>query len=245
MDPLKIVAQVAAFQAALETLGQPQRAMGEKAYLKSDLDFYGAAVPEIRKLAKTFHKTHADLPRPHLMALVEALWQTRFHETRSLGIALLELYTDRLTPPDMALIEAILRQCHTWAHVDWLAIKVAGCLVARYPDLKSTLERWAIDENFWLRRSALLALHDSLKASGADFELFAQFAGQMIEEQEFFIRKAIGWILREISKRRPEEVYGFLVGHADRVSGLTLREGSKYLPPAQQEELMARYQARR
>jgi 3-methyladenine DNA glycosylase AlkD len=245
MDNLEITAQVAAFETALQTVGTAQRAISEKAYLKSDLDFYGAAVPEIRKLAQAFCQAQADLPRSQLIALVEALWQTRFHETRSVGIALLELYADRLTDPDMATVETILRQCHTWAHVDWLAIKVAGSLVARHPQLKSTLERWAIDDNFWLRRSALLALHDSLKASGEDFELFAQFAGQMIEEKEFFIRKAIGWILREISKRRPDQVYGFLLEHVHRVSGLTLREGAKYLPPAQREALMARYQARR
>jgi 3-methyladenine DNA glycosylase AlkD len=91
----------------------------------------------------------------------------------------------------------------------------------------------------------LLSLHDSLKASGEDFELFAQFASQMIEEKEFFIRKAIGWILREISKRRPDQVYGFLAEHVHQMSGLTLREGAKYLPSAQREALMARYQARR
>jgi 3-methyladenine DNA glycosylase AlkD len=245
MENLDITLQVAVFETTLQSLGTPQRAISEKAYLKSDLDFYGTAVPDIRKVAKAFYQAHRDLPRPELMALVEALWQTRFHETRSVGIALLELYVDRLTSPDMAQVEAILRQCNTWAHVDWLAINVAGSLVARDPDLKSTLERWAVDENFWLRRSALLALHNSLKASGADFELFAQFASQMIEEKEFFIRKAIGWILREISKRRSDRVYGFLAEHADRVSGLTLREGAKYLPTTQREDLMARYQARR
>jgi 3-methyladenine DNA glycosylase AlkD len=66
----------------------------------------------------------------------------------------------------------------------------------------------------------------------------------MVSEREFFIRKAIGWVLREVSKRRPALTYGFLSAHLDRVSGLTLREGAKYLPAEQREELMARYAAR-
>ena len=66
----------------------------------------------------------------------------------------------------------------------------------------------------------------------------------MVQEGEFFIRKAIGWVLREVSKKRPALTYAFLSAHIDRVSGLTLREGAKYLPAEQREELMARYGAR-
>ena len=65
----------------------------------------------------------------------------------------------------------------------------------------------------------------------------------MVEEKEFFIRKAIGWVLREVAKQRPELTYAFLAEHIERVSGLTLREGAKYLPAAQQAALRERYRA--
>jgi 3-methyladenine DNA glycosylase AlkD len=66
----------------------------------------------------------------------------------------------------------------------------------------------------------------------------------MVGDTEFFIRKAIGWVLRGTSKKRPELAYEFLLEHIDRVSGLTLREGSKYLPAEQRKELMERYRGR-
>jgi len=59
----------------------------------------------------------------------------------------------------------------------------------------------------------------------------------MVDEREFFIRKAIGWVLRDVSRKRPELAFAFLAEHIDRVSGLTLREGAKYLTAAQREAL--------
>ena len=66
----------------------------------------------------------------------------------------------------------------------------------------------------------------------------------MTLEKEFFIRKAIGWVLREVGKKRPELAFGFMSEHIDVVSGLSLREGSKYLPAPQRDQLLSRYRAR-
>jgi 3-methyladenine DNA glycosylase AlkD len=90
----------------------------------------------------------------------------------------------------------------------------------------------------------MLSLMPELRAGAGHFALFAGFASTMIEEKEFFIRKAIGWVLREVSKKRPELVEPFLSRHIAVVSGLTLREGSKYLPAEQREDLLRRYKAR-
>jgi 3-methyladenine DNA glycosylase AlkD len=67
----------------------------------------------------------------------------------------------------------------------------------------------------------------------------------MVGEKEFFIRKAIGWVLRDVSKRRPHLVHTFLMNHIDEVSGLTVREGSKYLPAQDREALLELYRARK
>jgi 3-methyladenine DNA glycosylase AlkD len=83
----------------------------------------------------------------------------------------------------------------------------------------------------------MLSLLMPIRRGGGDFALFARFASRLIEEREFFIRKAIGWVLREASKKRPAIVYAFLAAHRDRVSGLTLREGTKYLTRAERAAL--------
>ena len=116
--------------------------------------------------------------------------------------------------------------------MDGLAGNVAGGLVERYPELAATLDRWAADEDFWVRRSALLALLGPLRRGDGDFARFAGYADAMLEEREFFIRKAIGWVLRETGKKRPDLVAGWLGPRVHRASGVTVREAVKPLPPA-------------
>ncbi len=234
-------AQIAAFRTAFRAEGTAERAAGQKAYLKSKLAFHGVTVPFIRKTAKAFHRERRDLGRDDLLALTADLWATSYHDLRSLAIALLELYGDVLLASDMAVVEDLLRCCHTWDHVDWLSIKVAGHLASCHDRAKQVLPVWSDDESFWLRRAALLALLTPLRAGRGDFELFARLAAGMVAEKEFFIRKAIGWVLREVAKQRPELTYAFLSEHIERVSGLTLREGAKYLSAVQQEALRERY----
>lgn len=225
--------------------GNPERAVGEKAYLKSDLEFIGTGMPFIRSVAKQFRKQFPALAHEDLIEVVQTLWRPPVHELRSLAIGILEVYRNQLRPEDLGLIEEILRQCNTWAHVDWLAVKVAGALIQRDPSGVETLERWGCDPWMWLRRSSMLALLEPLRAGHGDFETFSRLASGMLSEKEFFIRKAIGWILRDISRKRPTLSYGFLEEHLGEVSGLTLREGSRHLPDRDREDLLARYSQRK
>ena len=224
---------LAFFRPRLRRAGTPARAASERAYLKSNLRFYGAGVPAIRAAVLEYCRQKPDLTRSELRALAETLYATNVHELRSAAIGVLERQRARLTERDLPWVVGLVRSSNTWAHVDWIAPKVIGDVIARYPRSRSLLTRWAADGNFWVRRTALLAEHDALRAGGGDFALFARLAAGMLDEREFFIRKAIGWVLREVSKRRPELVYGFLRDHRDRVSRLTLQEGAKYLPVGQ------------
>lgn len=197
---MDIEAQIEAFGAALQQAGSPERATGEKVYLKSDLEFFGTDLLKIRATAKEFERANPDLSREELLDLVGGLWQTSQHELRMIGLGLLELYVGRLVAEDTAFVEGLLRRCNSWAYVDWLSTKIAGSLIERYPETKAALRRWAVDDNFWVRRASLFALHDALRAGQGDRELFAELASPMVQEREFFIHKAIGWILREVSK---------------------------------------------
>jgi 3-methyladenine DNA glycosylase AlkD len=95
-----------------------------------------------------------------------------------------------------------------------------------------------------VRRTALLAELKPLRA-GVSFERFARHADAMLDEREFFIRKAIGWVLRETGKRRPLEVIEWLAPRTHRASGVTMREASRYLPESQAAALMAAYRGKR
>jgi 3-methyladenine DNA glycosylase AlkD len=224
-------AAATAIEASLRGLGTPQRAASEKAYLKSDLEFTGTRVPDVRATVQAWCRTRPDLTRAELIAVTEALWARPVHECRMAAVELLDTKVSLLTPADAALIERMLRTARTWALVDGLASNVMGTLTERHPELTADLDRWAGDEDLWLRRSAMLALLVPLRRGEGDFDRFARYADGMLEEKAFFIRKAIGWILRDTAKRRPELVTAWLEPRARRVSGVTMREAVKPLPP--------------
>ena len=233
-DPAVVVV---AARAALTARGSPERAAGAKAYLKSELDFLGVDAGGLRATARELLENHPGIDHGRLVALVRALWKEPVFELKALGVALLERRPDLLSADDLGFFEELLHRSGTWALVDFICTKVAAPVVARAPAASMVLERWSRDGDFGLRRAALLSLLPELRAGRGDFVLFARFAGRMVDEREFFIRKAIGWVLRDVSKKRPELAFAFLAEHIDRVSGLTLREGSKYLPEAQRREL--------
>ncbi len=225
---------------ALRAEARPERAEKEKRYLKSSLVHLGASVPAIRRAAAAVRRAHPDLSRADLLAIVDALWAPGVHERRAAAVELLELYVDRLAAKDLAgVVEPLLRASRTWALVDDLAASVAGPLVERFPALGRTLDRWAEDEDFWLRRAALLAELVALREGRGDFARFGRHADAMLGETEFFVRKAIGWVLRDASRRDPGRVARWLLPRAARASGLTLREATKHLPPAARAEVLA------
>jgi 3-methyladenine DNA glycosylase AlkD len=241
---MKVREETRRFEEALRGLGSPERAEGAKAYLKSDLEFAGVAVPDLRKLVGAWLKKHPELTREDLVRLVRELWRRRLHELRGVAIVLLQQRGSLLETEDVALLESMLRLSYTWAYVDAIAVHVMGPFVERQPELCRVLDRWAADDDFWIRRSALLALLLPLRRGEGDWERFVRYADSMIEESEFFIRKAIGWALREVAKKDPDRVFEYLRPRIGCVAGLTLREGSKYLPAGQRDELLTAYRSR-
>jgi 3-methyladenine DNA glycosylase AlkD len=191
----------------------------------------------IRAAVQEYSDTHRSPSRAELRAIAEALYATDVHELRASAIGVLELNRETLVDRDLPWLIALVRKSKTWAYVDWIALKVMGDIIARDPRSRKRLSVWAKDDDFWVRRTALLAEHDSLRAGEGDFALWSRLAAPMLEEREFFIRKAIGWVLREVSKKRPELTYEFLQKHRDRVSSLSLQEGAKYLPAPKRRTL--------
>ena len=224
--------------AGLRERAVPERAAGEKAYLKSALDHYGTSVPAVRAAVLEVIRP-LDLIHDDVVALVEQLWAAPVHERRQAAVEVLQAHVGDLRADDIALLERLLRESRTWALVDSLAASVVGPLVEREPTLAASLDRWATDGDFWIRRSAMLALLLALRRGEGDFERFGRYADAMLDEKEFFIRKAIGWVLRDTARKRPDLVFGWLLPRASRASGVTLREAIKPLDEDQRAAILA------
>jgi 3-methyladenine DNA glycosylase AlkD len=232
---------VGSIERELRAAGSSERATGEARYLKSDLRFFGAKLADIRRSAKAV-AGKGTLSHDDLVPLVESLWAEPVFELRMAATMLLDLHVQSLGRSDLDMLERLIRDSKTWALVDVLAGDVTGKINLEH-SISRRLDRWARDDDFWLRRSSLLADLIPLKR-GAAFGPFAKRADRMLDEKEFFIRKAIGWVLREMSKKRPDEVYEWIAPRTHRVSGVTLREVVKYLGPERRDHLMAAYKAK-
>lgn len=240
-----------ALAGTLRSLGSAGRAAQEKRYLKSDLEFFGVGVPDIRRAVKAAAR---DIPRPAggpagrpdpqaAVAWALALWRVPVHERRTAAVEILQLAVPQLAAADLGVVEELIRDSRTWAYVDGLAGNVAGGVALRDPACWQPIDRWAADADFWVRRAALLALLPGIRAGRPELERFTRYAEPMLAEKEFFIRKAAGWVLREISRRDPQWVAQWTGDRLPAVSGVTFREAVRHLPPADRHLLEQRRRA--
>ena len=224
--------------------GTALRATGQKAYLKSDLDFFGVSVPVVRAALKRESRENPLSSRSELLETAVSCFDFTYFEMQLFGVLLLGQNSNLLEVRDLGALADLVRKCETWALVDPLS-KPGEVLVDRgMPDVGPILDEWSTDDNFWIRRYSLLVLMRGLVRDDEYWDRFVRYADSMIEEREFFIRKAIGWTLREVSKVRPDPVAEYVRRHMPVISGVTFREAVKYLPEPEHTELRAAYKSR-
>lgn len=229
----------ARIEAELRVHADPVRGVGAQRYLKIELECLGCGAAAIRSAVAGVLRDEPGLDRRRMLALVRALWVRPVWDLRAAATVLLERRAALLAPADLVLLERLIRDSGTWALVDELAVHAVGPLVARHPRLEARLDRWVRDDDFWVRRAALLAHLLPLRRGAGDFDRFARRADLLLEEREFFIRKAIGWVLRETGKKRPSLVARWLAPRLARASGLTVREAVRWLPARDKRALLA------
>jgi 3-methyladenine DNA glycosylase AlkD len=217
----------------LAALGRPQRAVSEQAYLKSDLEHFGTSVPDVRSAAKRFLRERPTLTHDELVALVDELWSAPVHERRMASVELLVARPKLLDQHDLVWLESLLRTSFTWALVDTLAGTVVARIVDAQPSGLAVLDRWLVDDDMWIRRSAVLGLRAALR-DGREIDRFLRYADVLLPEREFFIRKVLGWVAREVGQRYPAPISAWLRADMAQMNHVTLREAVKYLPDGDQ-----------
>ncbi|WP_436789273.1 DNA alkylation repair protein [Yinghuangia sp. YIM S10712] len=236
--PADLAAQV---DEALAALADPVRAEGAKRYLRSDLKHYGVAVPDIRAEVRARRQAHPALTHTDVVAVARVLWKPPVHETRLAACLWLEAYADRLVADDTRLLGDLIGESGTWALVDVLAGSVAARLLLRLPETEPAYRAWAAQEEMWLRRAGVLAFLLPVRSAETYprwFPVFTEIADPLLVDTRFFVRKAVGWVLREASKHHPDDVVDWVARRLDRISGLTLREALKRVAEEQKAPLV-------
>ncbi|MEV4252579.1 DNA alkylation repair protein [Spirillospora sp. NPDC049652] len=218
----------------LRAQADPARAEAEQRYLKSSFAHIGVPVPVVRRVAVA--SVRARPSRNDLLALADGLWAVTesgrpVHEARLAAIEVLARRVDVLEARDLAFAERLVRDSSTWALVDNLAEKVVGVLALSYPQVADALDEWVADEYLWIRRTAILALLAGIRRGTPDLVRIDRYGEVSLDETEFFIRKALGWVLRALSKKDPAWVADWTSRHLARMSGVTFREAVRHLPP--------------
>jgi len=222
----------------------PGRAEGERRYLRSTLQHLGVPMPRLRSTVRNFLRHHGDLDAAARLRLVPLLWERQVHELRRAAVLLLEDAADDLDADALDLVEGLVRDARTWALVDPLALGVVGRIALHDDRAWQRTDRWVADDDLWVRRTALLAHLPALRIDCARFDPFAGHADALLDDGEFFIRKAIGWVLREVARRDAAVVTAWLEPRMSRVSGVTIREAVRYLPAEDRDRLLAAHRHR-
>ena len=220
---------LATIRAALEDQADAGRGAGAQAYMKSAIPSLGVRVPEVRRLTMAAAAAHP-FETPHgLRATVLELW--REATVREERYAAIDLTGLKMVATDLAMLpvyEEIIRTGAWWDFVDGVAPRLGVLLQAHRPAMTGVLGRWSTDSDFWIRRVSITA---QLKAKDqTDRRLLREVLEANLGDSEFFIRKAIGWALREFAKTDPEWVRTFVADHGDRLSPLSRREAVRNLP---------------
>ena len=210
---------------ALRAAADPALAPGQQAYMKSAMPFLGVRVPDARRIATQAARGIVDVDELRDAAL--DLWRAAgYREERYAAQALMALKPLRGRLDLLDVHEEMIRTGAWWDHVDEVAHRLADLLDAHPAELSVELRVWADDEDLWIRRAAIIA--QLRRKHRVDHALLSDVIEANLGDEEFFIRKAIGWALRDHARADPDWVRAFVDAHPS-LSPLSRREALKHL----------------
>jgi 3-methyladenine DNA glycosylase AlkD len=221
-----VPALVPAVRTALRTAADPERGRGMQAYLKTTEPCLGVRLPEVRRLTR--EAADADPPRTvaDVQRAASTLWrEAAYREERYAAITLTGLPVARAALELLPLYEGMITGGAWWDLVDGVSGRIRDLLLDHPVQLRPVLRGWARSDDRWLRRSAVIAQLGARERT--DRALLTEVIEVNAADREFFIRKAIGWALRDLAKTDPAWVRGFLAEH--ELSPLSRREAAKHL----------------
>ncbi|MDG4826814.1 DNA alkylation repair protein [Asanoa sp. WMMD1127] len=201
------------------------RAVAMRAYMRDQFAFLGIMSPRQRELAR---QATAGTPRPteaDLLALAGACWARPEREYQYFACAYLRKHAGVLSAGALPAVRGLITTKPWWDTVDVLAARVVGPMVNQHAALIPEMDAWIADDDIWVIRTALL--HQLFYKAATDTDRLFGYCARQAAHSDFFVRKAIGWALREYAKTDPAAVRSFV--EATPLSGLSRREALKNL----------------
>lgn len=204
----------------------PVLAVGMKNYMRSKFEYYGIKAPVRDSIIASFLKGNpAKSIENHAQAICYC-WEQPQREWQYTGMLIFSKFAAKADDRYLEIAEYMIIKKSWWDTVDFIASNIVGAYLKKNPgQIETWINRWMNSENMWLQRVCLLF---QLKyGSNTDTELLFSLCKQLAGHQDFFIRKAIGWALRQYSKTNPAEVITFVNSH--KLSPLSVKEAMKVI----------------
>lgn len=230
---------IAGLRAALAAAGDPQRAAGQQRYMKSTMPYHGITSPRLKTLLRPYlvQASVRLTDREAWENTIRALWDGASHREEryaALALARASRFLRWQDPATLTLYRHLVLTGAWWDVVDEIAGHLVGPIVTAHRATEAQrMVAWAQDDHLWVRRTAILhqlACKDSTDTGLLAATIDPNLAGSRFGDQ-FWIRKAIGWALRQYSYTDPIWVRRFVDRHGPRMAPLTVREATKRLPP--------------
>ncbi|NLB63423.1 MAG: DNA alkylation repair protein [Fibrobacter sp.] len=210
-------------QNTLKVAANDDEAKSMRRSMREQFDFLGIKAPKRRELLRETFKANPPEKAEEIEIVIKELWQLPYREMQYAASDYLFLYRSMLGARHINLIKELVITRSWWDTVDTLATRSIGDLALRYKQVRTSMDKWIRNPNLWIRRSALL--YQLRYREYTDWDKLQAYCLQCAHEEDFYIRKAIGWALREYGKINPIEVKRFAL--TNDFSTLTTREALK------------------
>lgn len=225
------MALIAAVRVELARVADPAKAEPMRAYMKSSMPYLGASMPQIRAACRSVFAAHPLSSADAWRATILTLWRAaRYREERHAAteLASAKRYRAWQTLDMLPIYEEMIVTGAWWDHVDGVGGHLVGGLLRAYPtEMSATMRAWSGDMLLWKRRASIICQLDS--GAATDEALLFDCITPNLTDREFFIRKAIGWALRQYARVNPDAVRRYVAEHAAEMSALSRREALKHL----------------
>lgn len=211
----------------LADVAVPDDAEPMAAYMKHRAPFLGVKTPARRRCSKPLISASRQLDIDEVLAIASDLRAQPEREFHYVASDLLARNAKRLRASDLDRMHGFITTDSWWDTVDALASPTIGEMVLQHDEVADAMDHWIDADDMWLIRVAII--HQLRFKERTDTERLFRYCECQAEHPDFFIRKAIGWALRQYARTAPNTVRDFVDDHRDALSGLSVREATKHL----------------
>tara|TARA_Y100000310_G_C20522984_1_gene734622 strand:- start:81 stop:803 length:723 start_codon:yes stop_codon:yes gene_type:complete len=179
-------------------------------YIKSPHEFYGSKVPELRTMAKHLHEENS---LTEFYKIFDNLWKSGYNDKISLAINTLKLYEDEFDLRTWKFIKIKLKDIKSWDQIDAIAKGIVGVILVKDPRLEKEIVSMAKGSDLWMKRMAIVSTIPLIEKK--NYSLAMKFTDLYLNYKDENIQKAVGIILRELGKQKPEQTKRFILKNRD------------------------------